>query len=76
MKAIVFGIGSMILIYISAHHCGRARTGLSFLRVGMYSGLFLLNIGFWFQDPFAWYQLIAWALLFASLVPLAFGVSR
>jgi len=37
--------------------------------------LFLVNVNFWFQNPFAWYQLIAWTLLFASLVPLAFGVS-
>jgi protein-S-isoprenylcysteine O-methyltransferase Ste14 len=37
--------------------------------------LFLLNENFWFQNPFAWYQLISWTLLFASLIPLAFGVS-
>ena len=29
-------------------------------------GLFLLNVDFWFRDPFAWYQIIAWTLLFAS----------
>ena len=37
--------------------------------------LFLLNEKFWFQNPFARYQLIAWTLLFASLIPLTFGVS-
>ncbi len=37
-------------------------------------GLFLLNIKYWFRDPFAWNQIIAWLLLFGSLVPLAFGV--
>jgi protein-S-isoprenylcysteine O-methyltransferase Ste14 len=36
--------------------------------------LFLLNVDFWFVNPFAWRQLIAWVLLFASLVPLAYGV--
>ena len=36
--------------------------------------LFLLNVDFWFRDPFAWHQLIAWTLLFASLIPLAFGI--
>jgi protein-S-isoprenylcysteine O-methyltransferase Ste14 len=28
--------------------------------------LALLNIGVWFRDPFAWYQLISWALLFIA----------
>ena len=37
-------------------------------------GLFLLNMDFWFRNPFAWHQIIAWTLLFASLIPLGFGV--
>ena len=37
-------------------------------------GLFLVNIKFWFVHPLAWNQIIAWLLLFASLVPLGFGV--
>lgn len=37
-------------------------------------GLFLINMKFWFFKPFAWNQLIAWLLLFVSLIPLAFGV--
>jgi protein-S-isoprenylcysteine O-methyltransferase Ste14 len=36
--------------------------------------LFLLNVEVWFAAPFSWHQLIAWALVFASLLPLAFGV--
>jgi protein-S-isoprenylcysteine O-methyltransferase Ste14 len=36
--------------------------------------LILLNITGWFQSPLAWYQLISWALLIVSLVPLYFGV--
>jgi protein-S-isoprenylcysteine O-methyltransferase Ste14 len=27
------------------------------------AGLFLLNIDVWFRDPFAWHQLVSWALL-------------
>jgi protein-S-isoprenylcysteine O-methyltransferase Ste14 len=34
----------------------------------------VINIEFWFRNPFGWYQIIAWILLFAALVPLAFGV--
>jgi len=36
--------------------------------------LFMVNVKYWFKNPFAWHQLIAWILLFASLVPLGFGV--
>jgi protein-S-isoprenylcysteine O-methyltransferase Ste14 len=36
--------------------------------------LFLFNVDQWFIDPFSWNQLIAWALLVACLVPLAFGI--
>ena len=35
---------------------------------------FMINVKYWFKNPFAWYQLIAWTLLFASIVPLGFGV--
>lgn len=74
---IVFGFLTLFLIYIS-------RTSLRFPRShGFYRffawefilALFLLNAKFWFQNPFAWYQLIAWTLLFAALIPLAFGIS-
>jgi protein-S-isoprenylcysteine O-methyltransferase Ste14 len=37
-------------------------------------GSFAVNIKFWFYQPFAWNQIIAWLLLFVSLIPLAFGV--
>ncbi|MFT3893616.1 MAG: isoprenylcysteine carboxylmethyltransferase family protein [Anaerolineales bacterium] len=37
-------------------------------------GLFLVNVKFWFIHPFVWNQIIAWFLLFASLVPLGFGI--
>jgi len=36
--------------------------------------LVLLNVEVWFRTPFAWHQLISWALLFASLIPLCLGV--
>lgn len=38
-------------------------------------GLFTLNMKFWFYKPFAWNQIIAWALLILCLIPLAFGVA-
>jgi protein-S-isoprenylcysteine O-methyltransferase Ste14 len=36
--------------------------------------LFLRNVQFWFYEPLAWNQMIAWSLLFICLVPLAFGI--
>src|SRR3989304_10426001 len=77
MKAAVFIIASGILICISRASL-RAPRSHGFHRFFAWEfmlALFLFNVNFWFQNPFAWYQLIAWTLLFASLIPLAFGVS-
>ena len=76
MKAIAFGIGSVFLIYISRASLSAPRSHgfYRFFAWEIILALFLFNINFWFLNPFAWYQLIAWTLLFASLIPLAFGV--
>jgi protein-S-isoprenylcysteine O-methyltransferase Ste14 len=77
MKAIPFAIGSVILIYVSRHSFRTPRSH-GFFRFFVWEfmlALFLLNEKFWFQNPFAWYQLIAWILLFTSLIPLTYGVS-
>ena len=36
--------------------------------------LFLLNVTWWFHDPFSPTQLVAWLLLVACMVPLIWGV--
>jgi protein-S-isoprenylcysteine O-methyltransferase Ste14 len=36
-------------------------------------GLFLVNVRHWFVHPFAWYQIISWILLIASLLLLISG---
>jgi len=36
--------------------------------------MFVLNMGTWFRDPFAWHQLISWALLIISIVLVILGV--
>jgi protein-S-isoprenylcysteine O-methyltransferase Ste14 len=75
-KILVFVLGTGLLIYVS-------RASLRFTRShGFYRffawelilALFLLNVNVWYANPFAWYQLISWTLLFASLVPLIYGV--
>ena len=76
MEALIFVLGSAVLIYISRNSL-RSPWSHGFYRFFAWEcilGLFLLNVNFWFAQPFAWHQLIAWILLFASLIPLGFGV--
>lgn len=74
---IVFSFLTLFLIYISraSLRSPRSHGFYRFFAWEFMLALFLLNEKFWFQNPFAWYQLIAWTLLIASLIPLAFGVS-
>ena len=72
---IVFSFLTLFLIYISRASL-RAPRSHGFYRFFAWEAilaLFLLNVDFWFRDPFAWYQLIAWTLLFGCIVPLVFG---
>ena len=75
-KLIVFIIATGLLIYISRASL-RQPNSHGFYRFFAWESillLFLLNVEQWFVDPFSWHQVIAWILLFASLVPLIFGV--
>ena len=76
MKAVIFLLASTGFIYISRKSLRSPRSH-GFHRFFAWEcmlGLFLLNVGFWFYDPLAWNQLIAWPLLFGSLIPLGFGI--
>ena len=75
-KLIVFAIATALLAYISRTSL-RQTNSHGFYRFFAWESilvLFLLNVDQWFIDPFSWHQLISWVLLFASLVPLIFGV--
>ena len=75
-QSIVFAVGSLLLIVISWRSLRNPRSH-GFYRFFAWEGilgLFLINVKFWFYKPFSWNQVIAWTLLFASLVPLGFGV--
>lgn len=37
-------------------------------------GMFALNLRGWFNNPFAWYQILSWIILFISLIPIFYGV--
>lgn len=75
-KLIVFIIATGLLIYISRASLRRPGSH-GFYRFFAWESivlLFLLNVEVWFADPFSWHQLVSWILLFASLVPLIYGV--
>jgi protein-S-isoprenylcysteine O-methyltransferase Ste14 len=75
-RSITFVALTLVLIYIS-HKSLRSPQSHGFYRFFAWEyilGLFLVNVDFWFIQPFAWNQLIAWTLLFGSLIPFGFGV--
>jgi len=75
LKLIIFLVLSAGIIYISRSSLRAVRSHgfYRFFAWEFITGLFLLNLETWFVDPWSWHQLIAWFLLFACLVPLAFG---
>lgn len=76
MKAAIFLLGSACLIYVSRTSLQNPRSH-GFYRYFAWEcilALFLLNVKHWFIDPFSWHQLVAWILLFTSLLPFGFGV--
>jgi hypothetical protein len=75
-KFLTFVIATGVLVYISRASLRQPHSH-GFYRFFAWECilvLFLLNVESWFIDPFSWHQLTAWTLLFACLVPLAFGV--
>jgi len=74
---IVFGFLTLFFIYISrtSLRSPRSHGFYRFFACEFILALFLLNAKYWFQNPFAWNQLIAWTLLFTALIPLWFGIS-
>ncbi|MGB8983224.1 MAG: isoprenylcysteine carboxylmethyltransferase family protein [Anaerolineales bacterium] len=75
-KVIILVLGTLVLVYISRASL-RQPGSHGFYRFFAWEsilGLFVLNMEFWFDKPFAWNQVIAWTLLFLCIIPLAFGV--
>jgi len=74
-SAIAFVFFTLVLVYVSRNSLRLAQSH-GFYRFFAWEcilGLLLVNVDFWFIQPFAWNQLIAWTLLFACLIPLGFG---
>lgn len=71
-----FAVTSLFLIAISWKSLTHPRSH-GFYRFFTWEAIlasFLLNAKFWFYKPLAWNQIIAWLLLFLSLIPLALGI--
>jgi protein-S-isoprenylcysteine O-methyltransferase Ste14 len=76
LKAILLVLGTLVLVYISRASL-RQPGSHGFYRFFAWEAilaLLALNVEFWFAEPFAWNQIIAWTLLILCIIPLAFGV--
>jgi len=74
-QAVGFLVVSGLLVAVSWRSLGRpsAHGFPRFFAWEAIAALFFLNVTSWFVEPFAWHQLIAWALLFGCLVPVLWG---
>lgn len=75
-KIIFFVLATMLIVWVSR------RSLLQVRHHGFYRFLawqtilvaFMLNVDYWFVNPFSFTQILAWGLLILSLVPLILGV--
>ena len=75
-RGIIFLVATILLAYLSRSSLRRPRSH-GFFRFWAWEtivAMFLCNVAWWFHDPLAWNQLIAWLLLAVCLVPLIWGV--
>jgi len=76
VESILFVAGSLFIIWVSVPSL-RLPGSHGFYRFFAWEailGMFVLNVRVWFFNPMAWYQIISWVLLVASLVPMLSGV--
>ena len=76
LKIGIFVVISLWLAYISRKSL-RQPASHGFFRFFAWEAilaLFLMNVGSWFNDPWAWHQLVSWLLLIASAVLVVHAV--
>jgi len=74
---IAFLLATLCIAYISRASLRSFRSSHGFYRFFAWETiilLFLMNVEYWFKNPLAWNQILAWILLFGSLIPLIAGV--
>jgi protein-S-isoprenylcysteine O-methyltransferase Ste14 len=76
IKTLFFIVISFILVYISRSSLKKPGSHgfFRFFTWEFIAILFMLNVEYWISNPFSWYQIISWVLLFISLIPLTFGI--
>jgi protein-S-isoprenylcysteine O-methyltransferase Ste14 len=77
VKLVIFVAASIPILWVS-HPALRHPKSHGFYRTFAWEGilaLFLLNVEFWFVDPFGWRQIVAWTLLVLSLAIILSGVT-
>ncbi len=75
-QRIIFIVASLILLVISWKSLQQPRSH-GFYRFFAWETilvLFVINVGAWFDQLFAWHQVISWALLVISVIPLLLGI--
>ncbi len=72
----VFIVGSAVIGYVSRASllAPRSHGFYRFFAWETILALAVLNLPYWFDQPFAWYQLISWLLLIVSLFLVIHGV--
>jgi protein-S-isoprenylcysteine O-methyltransferase Ste14 len=70
----VFGSSGIIWISIQSLHQPGSHGFYRFFAWEIILGMFVFNLHGWFKNPFAWYQILSWIFLFASLLPIIYGV--
>ena len=76
IQLIIFLIGSAIIVFVSRASLRDPRSHgfYRFFAWEFILGLVVLNLEWWFSEPFAWHQIISWILLILSIIPVALGV--
>ncbi len=76
IETIIFAVGSIGIMWISIPSLRQPRSH-GFYRYFAWEiilGLFVINLRVWFSHPFAWYQILSWILLIASLIAIFYGI--
>jgi protein-S-isoprenylcysteine O-methyltransferase Ste14 len=77
MTSFLVFAGLSILLAAISWRSLRARGSHGFYRFFAWEailGLIVINIPYWFKDPFSWHQVLSWFFLTVSLVPLPLGI--
>ena len=68
LKITIFIIATMFIVFISRKSLLNVRSHgfYRFFAFEFITILFLMNVDYWFADPFSFYHIISWIFLFVS----------